>query len=115
MNTRNDHRFVTLSLSVLAIGGIGMGIGYMGAPTPEPVPASHVVEVTPTPTTQSYTVPASEPRACLTEDEVPASGDCIWWADTMGNGEGLSFVAHEDGSVTYIDTPERVAFVGDKL
>lgn len=87
------------------IAGLAGGAWFADVATstsPAPVPTTHTVEATPTP--QTYTVPASEPRACLTEDEVPATGDCIWWADTMGNGEGLSFVAHSDGSVTYIDS-----------
>ena len=96
MNTRNDNRFVNASLIGLGLLAIGGAFAYAGAPTPEPAPASHVVAATPTPTAPV------ELRACVSEDEVPASGDCIWWADTMGNGEGRSFVAHDDGSVTYI-------------
>ena len=96
MNTRNDHRFVNASLIGLGLLVIGGAFAYAGAPTPTSEPITHTVEATPTP-------PApTEPRACVSEDEVPASGDCIWWADTMGNGEGRSFVAHDDGSVTYI-------------
>ena len=96
MNTRNDNRFVNASLIGLGLLAIGGAFAYAGAPTSEPSPASHVVAATPTPAAPV------EPRACISEDEVPASGDCIWWADTMGNGEGRSFVAHDDGSVTYI-------------
>ena len=91
MNTRNDHRFVNASLIGLGLLVIGGAFAYAGAPTSEPLPAGHAVVTAPT-----------EPRACISEDEVPESGDCIWWADTMGNGEGRSFVAHNDGSVTYI-------------
>lgn len=100
MNTRNDHRFVNISLAVAGMAAIGAAFAYAGAPVPVAEPVTHTVEATPTP--QSYTVP-SEPRACVSEDEVPATGSCVWWADEMGNGEGLSFVAHADGSVTYID------------
>lgn len=99
MNTRNDHRFVNVTLTVAGMAAIGAAFAYAGAPTPEPMPASHVVEATPTP--QHYTVPG-ELRACVSEDEVPAVGSCVWRADEQGNGEGLSFIAHTDGSVTYI-------------
>lgn len=34
---------------------------------------------------------------CPTEDSV----SCYWDASTRGNGEGRSFIAHADGSVTY--------------
>ena len=96
MNTRNDHRFANASLIGLGLLVIGGAFAYAGAPTPTAEPVTHTVEATPTP-------PApTGPRACVSEDEVPASGDCVWWADTMGNGEGRSFVAHDDGSVTYI-------------
>ena len=98
MNTRNDHRFVNASLIGLGLLVIGGAFAYAGAPTSEPLPAGHTVVTAPTPTPPAPT----EPRACISEDEVPESGDCIWRADTMGNGEGRSFVAHEDGSVTYI-------------
>lgn len=36
---------------------------------------------------------------CATEDSV---GPCYWDADTMGNGEGRSFVVEPDGQVIYV-------------
>lgn len=37
--------------------------------------------------------------ACATEDAV----SCHWDAATQGNGQGRSFDAHADGTITYTD------------
>lgn len=39
---------------------------------------------------------------CANEDTIPTSGDCVWFANDRGNGEGLSFIAHDNGTVTYL-------------
>lgn len=49
-------------------------------------------------------VPAQAPQEtrylpCATED---APGPCYWDAQIMGNGEGRSFLVHEDGTVQYL-------------
>lgn len=36
--------------------------------------------------------------ACQTEDSI----NCVWNAESQGNGYGRSFVAHADGTVEYL-------------
>lgn len=38
---------------------------------------------------------------CVTEDQT--SPACYWDADTRSNGQGHSFLVHEDGTVEYTD------------
>lgn len=49
------------------------------------------------PDTYQPILPENYP-ACATED---AQGPCYWDADTMGNGHGMSFRIHPDGTVEY--------------
>jgi len=39
---------------------------------------------------------------CEYEDSV----SCVWDAETMGNGQGQSFVSDKDGNITYIGSAE---------
>ena len=71
-----------IAASVASLVGIGAAFAYVGAPSPAPMP--------------SY-------EACPTEDYVPTGAPCVWDASSQGNGEGRSFVAFNDGSVSYLD------------
>ena len=73
---------LVVAVSVASLVGIGAAFAYVGAPSPAPMP--------------SY-------EACPSEDYVPAGAPCVWDASTQGSGEGRSFVAFNDGSVSYLD------------
>ena len=79
------------AVGALAIGGFSAAVvdHYVNAPAPTPTASSAPVTVrseTPLP-------------GCEEED----SNGCVWAADWMGNGEGKSFYADDNGNVTYID------------
>ena len=73
---------LVIAVSVVSLVGIGAALAYVGAPSPAPMPAY---------------------EACPTEDYVPTGAPCVWNAALQGNGGGRSFVAFEDGSVSYLD------------
>ena len=73
---------LVIAVSVVSLVGIGAAFAYVGAPSPAPMP--------------SY-------EACPSEDYVPAGTPCVWSAALQVNGEGRSFVAFNDGSVSYLD------------
>ena len=73
---------LVIAASVASLVGIGAAFAYVGAPSPAPMPAY---------------------EACPSEDYVPTGAPCVWNAALQGNGGGRSFVAFEDGSVSYLD------------
>ena len=73
---------LVVAVSVVSLAGIGAAFAYVGAPSPAPMP--------------SY-------EACPTEDYVPTGTPCVWDASEHGNNEGRSFVAFNDGSISYLD------------
>ena len=73
---------LVVAASVVSLVGIGAAFAYVGAPSPAPMPAY---------------------EACPSEDYVPTGAPCVWNAALQGNGGGRSFVAFEDGSVSYLD------------
>ena len=73
---------LVVAASVVSLVGIGAAFAYVGAPSPAPMPAY---------------------EACPSEDYVPTGAPCVWNAALQGNSGGRSFVAFEDGSVSYLD------------
>lgn len=88
--------YVALAASVVATGALWFSLSGLSLQ----VEQSTASAATPTPTATAEATPTPSPTLppCPTED----SDNCYWDAQTMGNGEGQSFVT-QDGETTYVD------------
>jgi hypothetical protein len=79
--------FGAVMLAYLAING---GFGYPPPPSPSPSTVVHTVRI-----------PVTQLPVCKDED----STNCIWDAQSLGNGEGDSFIQYR-GHWFYAETDE---------
>lgn len=104
-STRVDRlrRVAVATLATMILAGSVWALTVLAAaaldePLPPCTPTSPSVCAGPVGEHMGDGIGKESPPECVTED----STRCVWDADERGNGEGRSFVAHADGTVTYI-------------